>query len=134
MDHPLTLEDIAAAAGISPRGLQLAFRQNRGTTPLGFWRDLREMAVPERLARKIALFRANGSLVQDQYDIFMEPSWAQVLIGQHILPQDNHPLAEGPSDNELREQLVQLAAVKARPLPQLPLHDQWLAAQVSAGG
>jgi tryptophan halogenase len=53
---------------------------NRHDTAM--WRDLRNMAVPERLARKIALFRANGTLVQDQYDIFMEPSWAQVLIGQ----------------------------------------------------
>jgi AraC-like DNA-binding protein len=50
LDQPLTLEDIAAAAGVSPRGLQLAFRQHRGTTPLGFWRDLR-------------LARAHGDLV-----------------------------------------------------------------------
>jgi tryptophan 7-halogenase len=105
---------------------------NRGTE--GFWRDLREMEVPERLARKIALFRANGSLVQDQYDIFMEPSWVQVLMGQHVQPEDHHPLADGPSEAELREQLVQLAAVKARPLPKLPLHDHWLEAQVRANG
>ena len=39
-----------------------------------FWRTLRTMEVPDRLARKIALFRANGTLVQDQYDIFMEPA------------------------------------------------------------
>lgn len=38
---PLTVEDIAEAAGISIRGLQLGFRSYRGTTPLGFWRDLR---------------------------------------------------------------------------------------------
>ena len=41
LDQAITLEDVAAAAGISPRGLQLAFRQHRGVTPLGFWRDLR---------------------------------------------------------------------------------------------
>ena len=41
LDQPITVEDIAAAAGISARGLQLAFRQYRGTTPLGFWRDAR---------------------------------------------------------------------------------------------
>ena len=35
LDHQLTVEEVAAAAGISPRGLQLAFRQHRGTTPLG---------------------------------------------------------------------------------------------------
>lgn len=41
LDQPITLEDVAGAAGISPRGLQLAFRAHRGTTPLGFWREAR---------------------------------------------------------------------------------------------
>lgn len=37
----ITVEDVASAAGISVRGLQLAFRDHRGTSPLGFWRDMR---------------------------------------------------------------------------------------------
>ncbi|MCI5076064.1 AraC family transcriptional regulator [Oricola sp.] len=41
LDLPLTIEDIANAAGTTPRTLQLAFRQFRGTTPLAFWRDRR---------------------------------------------------------------------------------------------
>lgn len=41
LDQPLTVEEIASAAGISPRGLQMVFRQHRDTTPLGFWRDAR---------------------------------------------------------------------------------------------
>ena len=41
LDQSITLEDMARAAGISPRGLQMVFRQHRGTTPLGFWRDQR---------------------------------------------------------------------------------------------
>ncbi|MGB8811726.1 MAG: AraC family transcriptional regulator [Paracoccaceae bacterium] len=41
LDQPLTLEDIAAAAGITPRALQMVFRQHRDTTPLGFLRDAR---------------------------------------------------------------------------------------------
>jgi len=41
LDQPITLEDVAGAAGISPRGLQLAFRDWRGTTPLTFWREAR---------------------------------------------------------------------------------------------
>ncbi len=95
-----------------------------------FWRDLRLMDVPERLARKIALFQANGTLVQDQYDIFMEPSWVQVLMGQGVLPQDHHPLADGPSDDELRAQLAQLAELKRRPLAQLSSHDEYLLRKV----
>ena len=41
LDQPLTIEEIAAASGVSPRALQLAFRDHRGTTPLAFWRDRR---------------------------------------------------------------------------------------------
>ncbi|GIX14490.1 MAG: hypothetical protein KatS3mg118_2449 [Paracoccaceae bacterium] len=41
LDRPLTLDEIAAAAGVSPRALQMAFRRFRGTTPLAFLRDLR---------------------------------------------------------------------------------------------
>ena len=92
-----------------------------------FWRDLRTMDVPDRLARKIALFRANGTLVQEQYDIFQEPSWVQVLMGQGVVPEDWHPAADDPTDAELTEQLAQLAELKARPLPQLPPHDRFLA-------
>lgn len=41
LDQPIALGDVARAAGTSERCLQLAFRQHRGTTPLGFWRDAR---------------------------------------------------------------------------------------------
>jgi len=41
LDQPITLEDIARAAGTTARSLQMAFRQFRGTTPMGFLRDRR---------------------------------------------------------------------------------------------
>ena len=41
LDQPLTLEEIAAAAGTTLRSLQIAFRDFRGTTPMTFLRDLR---------------------------------------------------------------------------------------------
>lgn len=41
LEQSLTLEQIARAAGTSPRGLQMVFRQYRNTTPLCFWRDQR---------------------------------------------------------------------------------------------
>lgn len=45
----ITVEEVASAAGISVRGLQLAFRDHRGTSPLGFWRDLRLQRSHEAL-------------------------------------------------------------------------------------
>lgn len=50
LDQPLTVEEVASAAGISARGLQLAFHQHRGTSPLGFWRDLRLARAHDDLA------------------------------------------------------------------------------------
>lgn len=38
---PLTIDEIATAAGVSARSLQLAFQEFKGTTPLGYLRRLR---------------------------------------------------------------------------------------------
>lgn len=38
---PITINDIAGAAGVSSRGLQLAFQQFKDTTPLSYLRQLR---------------------------------------------------------------------------------------------
>ncbi|WP_062210158.1 AraC family transcriptional regulator [Streptomyces sp. NBRC 109706] len=40
-DHPHTLADLAAAARVSPRALQEAFRAHLDTTPLGYLREVR---------------------------------------------------------------------------------------------
>jgi tryptophan halogenase len=96
----------------------------REDTP--FWRDLRGMDVPERLRQKTALFRANGTLTQDQYDIFLESSWLQVMLGQGVAPKDYHPIADGLTDAQLREKLDNTRKLKAEPLEKLPLHDEFL--------
>lgn len=41
LEQPLTLEEVAAAAGTSPRSLQAAFRQHCQLTPMGYWRTCR---------------------------------------------------------------------------------------------
>ncbi len=108
----------------------LHYHANRRDEP--FWRDLAAMPVPDRLAQKIALFRASGALMPDQLDIFMESSRVQVLLGQSVEPRAWHPLADAPGEDELRHQFAQMAALKAQPLAHLPRHDDWLAATMGA--
>lgn len=91
-----------------------------------FWRDARNMDVPERLTQKIELFRANGSLFLDQLDIFLEPSWLQVMLGQGVVPQDYHPIAAGLSDEQLKEKLANTRKMVADPLSKIPSHDEFL--------
>lgn len=40
-DQPLTVTEIAAAAGVGPRALQAAFRRHLGTTPMAYLRRVR---------------------------------------------------------------------------------------------
>ncbi|MFF0739330.1 AraC family transcriptional regulator [Streptomyces sp. NPDC004111] len=47
--HPFTLDELARIANVGPRALQNAFRQHRGTTPLGYLRNLRLRAAHEEL-------------------------------------------------------------------------------------
>jgi tryptophan halogenase len=91
-----------------------------------FWRDTRNMDVPERLTRKIELFRSNGSLGQDQLDIFLESSWLQVMLGQGVVPQDYHPIADSLSAEQLQDKLQKTLQLKKEPLPKIPSHDQFL--------
>ena len=91
-----------------------------------FWHDTRTMDVPERLKQKIELFRANGTLFQDQYDIFLEPSWLQVMLGQGVIPRDYHPLADSLTDEQLREKLANTRKLKLEPMTKMPAHDQFL--------
>lgn len=91
-----------------------------------FWRNMRNMEIPQSLAHKIKLFRATGSIYREQEDLFLDSSWLQVLVGQGIVPQDYHPLANGISDAQLKEMLENVKKIKRSPLSQLPSHDEFL--------
>ncbi len=92
-----------------------------------FWRDVRHMDVPERITQKIELFKANGTLTKDNLDIFLEPSWLQVMLGQGVVPEDYHPLADTLSDEQLKEKLANTKKTKMQPMPEIPSHDEFLA-------
>ncbi len=91
-----------------------------------FWRDVRNMSVPERITQKIDLFRANGTLTKDNLDIFLESSWLQVMLGQGITPEDYHPLADTLSEAQLLDKLAKTRETKLQPMPEMPGHDEFL--------
>lgn len=91
-----------------------------------FWRDLRTMEVPTGLVQKINAFRATGTLFREQDDLFHDSSWLQVLLGQGVMPQDYHPLANSLTEGQLKEMLTTVQKIKQSPLSQLPQHDDFL--------
>lgn len=58
------------------------------------WRYCREMAIPDSLQYKIDQFRLNGRLVSKGLELFTNPSWLAVFLGQGVIPERYDPLAD----------------------------------------
>ncbi len=91
-----------------------------------FWRDMRHLTIPQRLAEKIALFREHGSIFNDAQDIFRDASWLQVMLGQGIVPKDYHPAVKVGSTQALLHAMQQILQAKQQPMTQMLSHDEFL--------
>ncbi|MBB3169629.1 tryptophan 7-halogenase [Simiduia aestuariiviva] len=91
-----------------------------------FWRQCREMEIPDTLAEKIELFRATGKVFRDFDDLFTEAAWQQVLIGQGILPNDYHSIVDSLTEQQLQELMDNLKTLIDGTVTALPMHDNFL--------
>lgn len=96
----------------------------RSDTP--YWKECREMAVPETLAHKIRLFAETGKIFRENNELFSEPSWIAVMVGQGLQPQSYHPFVDNMSDNEMKNLFSRVRAGIARLVAQQPLHEDFL--------
>jgi tryptophan halogenase len=93
-----------------------------------FWAERRAVQLPESLAARIALFRANGRFRREGEELFAEAAWVQVMIGQGILPAGHHPLADALSAHDLDDFLSLTRRHAAQVAARLPTHDAFIAA------
>lgn len=91
-----------------------------------FWRDMRHMAIPERLQHKIDLFKQTGVIFNEEHDIFRDSSWLQVMMGQGLEPLDYHPAANAMPDQAFLQRMAQLRNAKREPLSQCVPHETFL--------
>ncbi|WP_111977628.1 tryptophan halogenase family protein [Algibacillus agarilyticus] len=92
-----------------------------------FWNDMRTMDIPDSLAHKIQIFKENGRLFREQNDLFQDSSWLQVMVGQGLIPNDYHPIANSIPTSQLMGMLEQVKTMKEKPIAALPSHDEFLA-------
>ena len=92
-----------------------------------FWNYVRTMPVPDTLEEKIALFRANGYVHKEGQELFNGISWAEVFIGQGILPEHYHPLVDNLSPQEIEQRLHHIERVIASAVQHMPSHDAFIA-------
>jgi tryptophan 7-halogenase len=58
------------------------------------WRHCRQMQIPETLRYKWRQFEENGRLVARHMELFTNPSWLAVFLGQGVTPKRYDPLVD----------------------------------------
>ena len=91
------------------------------------WRHCRDMAIPDDLAYKIALYSLRGEVILHKYDHFAEPSWISIYHGQGVVAQTHDPLADRHDLDHIRALLRQRRDVIQRVVRQVPTHGDFIA-------
>jgi tryptophan halogenase len=92
-----------------------------------FWDSLRAMQVPEELRHKIDLFRSSARIFPSFDELFDARAWIQVLIGQNIIPETWHPIADQLPEARLREFLDGLERTHLQDVARMPDHGEFVA-------
>jgi tryptophan halogenase len=104
--------------------LVLHYQANQRDEP--FWRQCRAMTIPDTLAAKMEMFRANGRLIERQHELFHPPSWLAVLLGQGVHPATHDPLADTIAPQELAAILGGMRQVIDQTADRMPTHQQFI--------
>ncbi len=97
-----------------------------------FWDQCRNLAIPDTLAAKIALFRDSGRVFREHEELFTELSWIQVFIGQNIIPRRWHPIVDTLGEREIAEFMAGVKGVLERASAAMPLHREFFARHCKA--
>lgn len=100
--------------------------------PGEFWRQCREMTVPDTLRAKMELFESNGRIVRFNDELFTELGWLQVMWGQGLRPKGYHPLADQLTPEQLAEFMTVAQKHAAHVAAQMPMHKDYIAANCAA--
>lgn len=96
------------------------------------WRHTRSMDIPAELAYKLEQFSKAGNIVSDGLELFQNPSWLAVFIGQEIIPQRYAPLADLRPQEEFQRYLASLRRSLAQAASAMPTHEQFISKHCQA--
>ena len=96
----------------------------RDDTP--FWRQCRDMKIPDSLAERLELFRESGYAYQTSDDLFSVDSWVFVMLGQRLMPRQYHHMAAMLGEQRTRKALENLKRTYAQLVSGMPMHKEFL--------
>ena len=91
-----------------------------------FWRHVRDMDVPESLARKMELWRLHGRVFRENAELFTTPSWVAVMLGQNIVPASHDPIADTLDEHKVAGAMQQMRRAYAETAGKLPPHEAFI--------
>ncbi|RAN33793.1 tryptophan halogenase family protein [Hyphomonas pacifica] len=91
-----------------------------------FWRDRRDMDVPDSLAQRLDVFRENGLAYQATDDLFRVDSWLQVMMGQRMRPKGYHHMGHMMTEDQMRRALGGLSSGIANTVAKMPTHQDFI--------
>ncbi|MFL6726170.1 MAG: tryptophan halogenase family protein [Sphingomicrobium sp.] len=92
-----------------------------------FWDDLRAMEVPQSLQHKVDQFRSSARVSASFDELFDARAWHQVFLGQNVIPQTYHPVADLLPESRLREFLEGLERSHVQEVSNWPEHGAFVA-------
>ncbi len=99
--------------------------QQRDDSPL--WRHCREMAIPESLQRKMTLFQTQGRLHSEEYELFAQGSWFQVMQGQGLRPRGYNAIVDVVAPEHIAEFIEGIRVAVKNCLAVMPTHEDFIA-------
>ncbi|MEQ5788960.1 tryptophan 7-halogenase [Erythrobacter sp. NFXS35] len=96
------------------------------------WRYCAAMPIPDSLQYKIDHFREHGMLVSDERELFANPSWIAVYLGQGIVPARPPALAAMRGGVPVGERLMQIRSAMDEAVAAMPNHSEFIARHCAA--
>lgn len=91
-----------------------------------FWAACRNMPIPDYLRNKMALFTGAGHCTRDASELFAEPSWLAVMLGQGLSANNYNHIVDRMPAYELKQRIESIRQVITRSADSLPSHEAYL--------
>ncbi len=91
------------------------------------WRYTAAMPIPDSLQYKIHHFSANGMLVSDERELFANPSWIAVYLGQGIIPQRAPAITTMRSHVPVADRFAAIRSAMDEAVAAMPSHADFIA-------
>jgi tryptophan halogenase len=91
-----------------------------------FWRYVRNMEIPDSLARKLEWWRLHGRIFREGAELFGVTSWIAVMLGQNIEPERYDPIVDTLDEAKVAHAMAKMRSGYGAIAASLPDQEQFL--------